>query len=274
MKMIDGHAHACGMFFSKESVLEYLNDNNIERIVLSAGEPDSRKIYHLPYLAKVFQSPKLIYAFNVITAMVVSASKMADRIDEGNEKAASMAQECPERILNTYWVNPADADCIRKMEDFRKNHSFCMIKMHQCWTEFDMNDAGVVKVIEWAEENGTPVFIHLKSKIQVKKFISFIKEYPGVTFILAHLIGIDEFDRTVGGNVYFDISCPLIHSVKMLKRAFDNFGAKRILLGSDAPYGSDNMALAIRQMQEAGMNDCEIELVCSENIRKILNINE
>lgn len=105
----------------KRIALEYLNDNNIERIVLSAGEPDSRKIYDLPYLAKVFQSPKLIYAFNVFTARVVSISKMAGHIDEGNEKAAAMAQECPERILNTYWINPAEADCIRKMEDFQKS---------------------------------------------------------------------------------------------------------------------------------------------------------
>lgn len=111
------------------------------------------------------------------------------------------------------------------------------------------------------------------SKIQVKKFISLTKEHPGATFILAHLVGIEEFDRTVGPNVYFDISCPLIHSVRMLERALDNFGAERILLGSDAPYGVDNLTLAVRQMKEAGMSGREIELVCSGNIRKLLNID-
>ena len=91
--------------------------------------------------------------------------------------------------------------------------------------------------------------------------------------ILAHLIGIEEFDRTIGENVYFDISCPLLHSAKMLKRAWGNFGAERILLGSDAPYGADNINLAISQMREVGMNNDKIELVCSKNIQKLLDIN-
>lgn len=273
MKIIDGHAHACGMFLNTNEVLSYMKDNNIYKIVLTAGEPNSKKIYKLPYLAKVFNNSMLIYINNVLTAMMIGISKMNRHIDQGNEKVALMAQEFPDYIMNTYWTNPIEADCIQKIEAFRKKYSFCMLKMHQCWTKFDIKDERIVKVIEWAELNRKPIFIHLKSKSQVKKFISITKKYPRVTFILAHLIGIEEFDRTIGENVYFDISCPLLHSAKMLKRAWDNFGAEKILLGSDAPYGADNINLAISQMREVGMNNDEIELVCSKNIRKLLNIN-
>jgi len=59
----------------------------------------------------------------------------------------------------------------------------------------------------------------------------------------------------------------------MLEKAWKNFGAERILLGSDAPYGTDNIKLAISQMREVGMNHDEIELICSKNIEKLLGIN-
>ncbi|ADL05246.1 amidohydrolase family protein [Lacrimispora saccharolytica] len=273
MKIIDGHAHACGMFLHTNEVLSYMKENHIYKIILTAGEPNSKKIYKLPYLAKVFHDSKLIYITNILTAILIRFSKLNKHIDQGNEKVALMAQNFPDYIMNTYWINPLEADCIQKIESFRKKYSFCMIKMHQCWTKFDMKDERIIKVIEWAELHRKPIFIHLKSKIQVKKFISLTKKYPSVKFILAHLIGVEEFDRTVGENVYFDISCPSLHSVKMLKRAWDNFGAERILLGSDAPYGTHNINLAISQMREIGMNDEEIELVCSKNIQKLLGIN-
>lgn len=36
----------------------------------------------------------------------------------------------------------------------------------------------------------------------------------------------------------------------------------------------DNLNLAINQMREAGMNNDQIELVCSKNIQKLLNIDK
>lgn len=272
MKIIDGHAHACGMLLNTNDALNYMNANNIDKIVLSAGEPDSQKVYKLPYLAKLFTGSKLIYANNALTALIIRISKMNRHIDWGNKKIALMAQECPESILNTYWINPTEVSCIHKMDEFHKKYSFCMIKMHQCWTKFDIEEEGVKKTIEWAQLYQKPIFIYLKSKNQVKKFILLTKKYTKVTFILAHLIGIEEFDSTVGENVYFDISCPLLHSVKMLNRARSNFGAERLLLGSDTPYGADNINLSISQMRDAGMNRDEIELVCNKNIQKILGI--
>ncbi len=272
MKIIDGHAHACGMFFNADDTVRYMKLNNIYKMILTAGEPNSKKVYKLPYLAKMFPGSRLIYMNNTLTAMIIGISKMNRHIEQGNETVALMAQQFPDYILNTYWINPVEADCLQKIENFSNKYSFCMLKMHQCWTKFDIGDERIIKVIEWAEFNRKPIFIHLKSKSQVKKFISLTKKYPGVTFILAHLIGIEEFDSSIGENVYFDISCPLLHSTKMLVRAWNNFGAERILLGSDAPYGTDNINLAISQMREAGMNHDEIELICSKNIQKLLDI--
>ncbi len=270
MDIIDGHAHACGMLIDTEGVCKYRKDNHVDRVLLCAGEPGSKKIYKLPNLAKVFQSSRLIYINNAFTSLIIRISKMNEYIDQGNEKVALMAEEYPEYIMNTYWINPIEEDCMNKMEDFRSRHSFFMLKLHQCWTNFDIQDERVHSVIRWADQNRIPIFIHLKTKDQVHGFITLTKEFPNVTFILAHLIGIEEFDKTIGNNVYADLSCPLLHSVRMLQRAYDIFGPERLILGSDAPYGDDNLRLAMNQMHEAGLSESEIELICGKNLLQVL----
>lgn len=272
MNKIDGHVHACGMIIDSNGAMEYLRKNDLEKIVLSAGEPDSSKIYKLPYLAKIFKSSRLIYFNNAFTRFLMGLTKMYHHIDQGNEKVALMAKEHPECILNTYWINPTETEALQKMETFYQKYSFCMIKMHQCWTDFDLDDGRIIEILKWAQTHDTPVFLHLRSKDQVRKLIKLSKEYREVNFILGHLIGIEEFDHTVGENVYFDISCAPLHSIAMLRRAYDNFGADRILLGSDAPYGADNIELAINQMRAVGMNEQEIQRVCYQNIRKLLEL--
>lgn len=272
MKKIDGHVHACGMIIDSDGAMEYLRKNDLEKIVLSAGEPDSSKIYKLPYLAKIFKTSRLIYFNNALTRFLMGLTKMYHHIDQGNEKVALMAKEHPECILNTYWINPTETEALQKMETFYQKYSFCMIKMHQCWTDFDLDDGRIIEILKWAQTHDTPVFLHLRSKDQVRKLIILSKEYREVNFILGHLIGIEEFDHTIGENVYFDISCAPLHSIAMLRRAYDNFGANRILLGSDAPYGTDNIELAINQMRAVGMNEQEVQRVCYQNIRKLLEL--
>lgn len=272
MKKIDGHVHACGMIVNTEGAMQYIKKYDLDKIVLTAGEPDSTKDYKMPYMSKMFKSSRLVYFMNFFISLLTGIKKMSKYIDQGNEKVALMAEKSPDYILNTYWINPLEEDAICKMEKFYQRHSFCMIKMHQCWTAFDIDDKKIIGIIEWAQKNKIPVFLHLKSKNQIIKFKKILKEYQTVIFILGHLIGIEEFDRTVGENVYFDISCAPLHSTEMLKKAYDNFGAKRIILGSDAPYGVDNINLAIGQMHDIGMSEIEVEFVCYKNIQEILKI--
>ncbi len=270
LKKIDAHVHACGILVNITGAMEYMEQNQLSKIVLSAGEPNSKKNYKMPYLAKIFKSSNLTYCINKFIAFITKIKKTYKYIDQGNEKVALMAEELPDYILNTYWINPLDANSVDKMEKFYKKHTFCMIKMHQCWTNFDIKDKITIDIINWAKKNDIPIFLHLKSKSQIIKFKEILRDYPEVIFILGHLIGIEEFKKGNGENLYFDISCAPLHSVNMLKKAYDNFGASRIILGSDAPYGKDNISLAISQMQEVGMSEIEMERVCYANIKEIL----
>lgn len=271
--IIDGHAHACGIYMDKQLILENLNKQGIDKVILSAGEPGSSKNYSFPNFGKLFKSSSLIYFFNKIIGRMVEKSGAARFIDSENERIAKMAERNPDHIMNTYWADICDKDCIEKIKSFALKHDFAMIKMHQCWNHFNIKDRNCIEIVKYAGEMNKPIFIHLSTKEQVHEFISVADEYKDTMFIVAHLIGIEEFDNGITDNIYFDISCPELNSMKMLKRAYELVGAGRLILGSDTPYGINNIEKAIERLKALNMSESEIDLVCGQNIEKLLHKN-
>lgn len=269
--VIDGHAHACGIYMDEQSIIENLNNQGVDKVILSAGEPGSSKNYSFPNFARVFKSSKLIYFSNKIISLMVEKSGAVKFINSENERIAQIAERNPDHIMNTYWADICDKDCIEKVKSFALKHDFAMIKLHQCWTHFNMRDKNCIEIIKYAGEINKPVFIHLITKEQVNEFISVAEEYKDTIFIVAHLIGIEEFDDRITDNIYFDISCPELNSIEMLKKAYDLLGADRLILGSDSPYGSNNIEKAVNKLKALNMSESEINKVCGENIEKLLN---
>lgn len=54
----------------------------------------------------------------------------------------------------------------------------------------------------------------------------------------------------------------------VIKRKEDE--AERLILGSDSPYGDNNINKAINKLRDLNMSVAEINMICSENIEKIL----
>ena len=271
--IIDGHAHACGSCLEVELVLEYLRQEGIDKVILSAGEHGSSKNYGLPNLAKVFQSSKLIYLNNRLTRKIIEKTGILKFLDEENLRLAQMAEDCPDQIMNTYWVNANDKNPSEKLEEFAKYHDFKMIKLHQCWTPFDIREKWCEKIFNWAAEFKKPVFIHFFSKEQIRAFIKVAEQHPRTDFIVAHLVGIEEFDQSIAGkNIYFDLSCPELHSIKMLRQAYDLVGADRLILGSDTPYGKHNIKKVMKQIESLRLTQKEKELIYSGNLIRLLDI--
>lgn len=38
MMIIDGHAHACGIYFHEKSIIEHMKKEKIDKVILSAGQ--------------------------------------------------------------------------------------------------------------------------------------------------------------------------------------------------------------------------------------------
>lgn len=272
---IDGHAHACGVYLTSESIEKYLSEHKIDKVILSGGEPGSSKSYAYPMLSRLFKGEKLSYFFNKIICRVTKLNHVAEHIDEQNKIVADLAERMPEYVINTYWVNPLQSDCLEKMISNYHKYNFKMIKMHQCWTDFDIDNENCSRIFKWAAEEKLPVFIHLKSYEQVVKFTEAVNKNKDAVFIDAHMIGADYIAEMVKHkNVYFDLSAPQLYSVDILKRAVNNFGADRLLLGSDSPYGIDNLEKVLERLKRLNLSNNEIELISSANIMKLLSLTK
>lgn len=271
--IIDGHAHACGIYLEAESILENLKEEGIDKVILSVGEHHSKTTYSLPALGRAFKTSKLIYINNQLTNYIIKKSNLLKYLDEENIRLAQMAQLHKEHILNTYWMNMNEPDYLEKFKSFELKWPFSLIKLHQCWTPFDMEDEKCKVLFSYASKIHKPIFIHMSTKEQVRKFIKITHQYPETIFIVAHLIGIEEFDKNnIGENIYFDISCPELHSLTMLKRAYELVGAERIILGSDTPYGKHNILKAIKKLEKLGLTKEQKECICGKNIAKLLSL--
>lgn len=271
--IIDGHAHACGTYYSGESIIKYLDLHGIDMVVLCAGEPESNKNYSYPMLSDTFKSEKLGYFFNKIISVVTKISGVSNHIDDQNKVVYEMAREYPQRIVNTYWANPLEKDCIEKLNKYHSLYNFRMIKMHQCWNKFDICDKRSIEIIKWATEIDIPIFIHLLSEEQVLKFIEETNNFQNTTFIVAHMIGFEQINKnTKNTNVYYDLSAPQLYQSEMIKKAFNAVGSTRLILGSDTPYGIDNIPKIQNRLKKLSVSNKDLDNIMGDNLAKLLRL--
>ena len=269
--IVDGHAHACGSYLTAESIETYLTEHGIDKVVLCGGEPNSNKNYAYPMLSNLFKDQNLGYFFNKIICKVTKVSHVADHIDNQNEYVYRIHCQLPEKVINTFWVNPIDVDCIDKLEKYYKLYKFKIIKLHQCWTKFDIRCEKCSEIFEWARQHQMPIFIHLLSSDQVVKFVEISNKLTDNIFIVAHLIGADYMcDTLKNRNIFFDLSAPQLYSMDTLKRTVEKFGAQRLLLGSDTPYGIDNIEKVRKKLDKLSLLDKDKDLICGENLINLL----
>lgn len=271
--IIDGHAHACGTYYSVGSLIKYLDLYGIDAVVLCAGEPGSKRSYSYPMMSDTFKSANLGYFFNKIISVVTKISGISNHIDEQNKVVYEMSREYPERIINTYWANPLDKDCIEKLNKYYQLYHFRMIKMHQCWNKFDMCDRKSIEIIKWATEIGIPIFIHLLSKEQVLQFIKVTNNFQDTTFIVAHMIGFEEINKnTKNVNVYYDLSAPQLYPSELIEKAFKKVGSTKLILGSDTPYGIDNIQKIQNRLKQLSLSQKDLDNIMGDNLVKILQL--
>ena len=271
--IIDGHAHACGVYLTESSIKQYLSENGIDMVVLSGGEPKSSKNYAYPMLSNIFKGEKLSYFFNKIICKVTRLNNMAEHIEEQNEIVANLAKKCPDMIINTYWINPNDRNCLEKLKTNYSKYHFKILKLHQCWMDFDINSESCNEIFTWAQDNNIPVFIHFISHEQVVLFADIANHFSNTKFIVAHMIGADYLSNVLQyKNVYFDLSAPQLYSMDILKRAISNFGVDRLILGSDTPYGTNNINRVLARLRKLSLSNQDIDLISGENIKKLLSL--
>ncbi len=273
--IIDGHAHACGEFLHAENVVRILDANRVDKIILVPGEMNSEKNYSLPELAKLFPARDVVAWTNAMTKLAISLTGAARHISDGNRYVHSFVQAYPDRIIQFYWVMLHRPNILQEIEAQYNEWHFHGIKFHQCWEAFTIRSALFEAAADFATRNRLPIFIHVGSKQEAIALIDFIRRHPQTRIIVGHLFGLELYIQSGLSfeNVYFEISSPQLISLPRLKNALRHFGARKIVLGSDIPYGKDNLRLNIERVRALPISDEEKDLILGENLHNLLGLD-
>lgn len=272
--VIDGHAHACGAFLTGESILKTLDDTGVDKVVLVPGELGSERTYALPNLAKAFPEYDVVRLTNALTKVAISLTGRAAGIPEGNRRVYALARMYPERIIQFFWVLLQKPDTIQEMEDRFAEWKFRGIKLHQCWDSFSIGSKLFDWVARFAAERELPIFIHVGDYREVAALIDYSRQHPDTTFIVGHLFGLELYMQSKHDlrNVYFEISAPPLISLCRLSKALQHFGASRLILGSDVPYGRDSLRLNVERVKALPIPDSEQEMILGRNLQTLLKL--
>lgn len=273
--IIDGHAHACGVFLNPENIIEKLDKSKVDKVILVPGELGSTKNYSLPNFARLFPSKNVVKITNSLTRLVIKLTGAISQIPEGNEYVCNLTQKTNGRVIQFIWITQGIENPDQYLSEKFEEWGFKGVKLHQCWENFSIESDFFKIVAEWAERKDLPLFIHLFSDKDVKKLIKYKKEHPHLKIIIiAHLFGLELFIKTnfKDENLYFDSSTIQLTSTKRLNDAIRFVGSCRITMGTDTPYGKENLSRNIRRINDLNIPEAEKKLILGENIKRILNI--
>jgi hypothetical protein len=193
----------------------------------------------------------------------------------GNDAAAAIVTEHPDRLRGWFVVNPwqdPDAEIARRQDDPR----FVGIKIHPDLHHYPMTGRRYAGVWEFAERTGRPVLTHtwLGSEYDDLRHVAETADrHPLANILAGHAgvlrEGVDEAIATAQHfpRVYLEICGSHGHG-SLISRLVGEVGAGQIVHGSDFPF--IDMRAALGRVVFAGLGDAEAELVLGSNMVKLV----
>ncbi|MEN8137997.1 MAG: TatD family hydrolase [Bacteroidota bacterium] len=272
--IIDGHAHASGIFLKPESIINNLDKYGVDKVILVPGELESTKSYSLPNLAKMFPANNVVKVTNRLTKFVIGITGTVKQIPKGNEHVYNLTHRTNGRVIQFIWITQQMKNPTEYLSEKFTEWNFKGVKLHQCWENYSVDSDFFRTVAEWTEKNDLPLFIHLYSDNDVEQLIKYKKEHPNLKLIVAHLFGLEIFieHNYKDENLYFDTSTIQLTSTKRFMDAITFVGATNVTLGTDTPYGKDNIKKNIDRIRSLDISTKDKELILGENMRGILKI--
>ncbi len=104
--------------------------------------------------------------------------------------------------------------------------------------------------------------------------IDYKRRHPQLKLIVAHLFGMELFIRENlrDEKLFFDISSYQLVSAKRVLKAIAFFGAEKLLMGTDIPYGKDNLKGNLDRIRSLPIPEEQKHLILGDNLKRLLEI--
>jgi len=271
--IVDAHAHAAGEFCRGGDIVRTLDGLGVDQVVLCPGPLNEPKKWPVPDLARIMKKRGLGMVGNRLLRLTSGYVRRRFDFDVSNAYVAALARRHPGRIAQACWVDPARTGLADWLGAHHAEWKFKALKVHQCFQRFEADSEGMHDLARFAGATKIPVFVHLFSKRDALNLRNLIRAHPETIFVIAHVMGLGVFsaaaDQDAFRNVYFDTSPPNLTPRGLVEKALEIFGAGRLLLGSDTPYGKNNLEAAIARVRGLDISDEDKALILGENARRI-----
>lgn len=267
--IIDGHAHASREFATAHTLDATIQKLGVDKIVLCPSLKNNIKLGPPPKLfnnSAKERTVEKVYSLNKFITLTYRFMRMNG---DPNAFVYSLKEQLPDRIEHAYWVDFRKQDAIDAMaRDYHKWH-FSSLKIHQGWNPHPFDSPLFISLLEQAEALSLPLFIHPRTKKETLKLRSITAEFPTVTFIMAHLMGLEAFKGYKGENVFHDIS-PTNLQTLLFYEARNCYGYEHILFGSDSPFGS--LETNLEKVRTYDIPSVEKDAILGGNMARLIGL--
>jgi predicted TIM-barrel fold metal-dependent hydrolase len=262
--IVDAHQHI--------EVGSYIYASSLERPELSYEQMIARE-------AERFE--KWFRKYGVSYGAVSNISPMVDRVwrsrHGGNEAVAELINLLNGKVIGQYVPNVFEPpDLIReKIDEAVKKYGFRGIKIHPWVSAFPLNHPIVYPVFDMAAKYKLPVLSHSSRSEFCSPilFADIAMRYPEVPIIMGHM-GKQHLHYDVipamklAENIYVETSGSKIQI--LLERIVKEFGADRVLFGTDGPH--DLLPAYVARIEDLDVSEEDKEWILGKSAAKLFNL--
>ena len=122
------------------------------------------------------------------------------------------------------------------------------IKLHPRVECFDPLDKRYEWIFEMVQKHGLPAIVHTRKEnnpyTDPDRLIELADRYPGIPFVFAHFANACEsFFHAMDVRVNLFVDTSIVSSPVIIEMIVKKYGSKKILFGSDYPYGDQELEL-------------------------------
>ena len=246
-----------------------------------------RKLRH----AAVNELMALLNSERIDRAVVYSISAiLAKDCMDGNREVEEAAQAHPAVIIPFACINPAFPGWETDFAECFETMGFKGLRLFPTYHGYDLGDRCFLDIVHAAEEARLPVVLTVRVEderqhhwlvkvppLDITAAAGVIADFSGVRFVLSGATYPEPLSakRVLAqrGNWHSDIArMQGRHDnpgpVEVIVRAVDDFGAKRMLFGSNAPF--QYVSSSLLKIRRASISEDERKLILSGNAMRVL----
>jgi predicted TIM-barrel fold metal-dependent hydrolase len=199
-----------------------------------------------------------------------------------NDYVRKVVSKYKSKFLFAFWFDPRDPKNLEKLRKFNEDGSVNMVKIHPSHVRTRLDDALMEPCMSFCEEARLPVLVHCGRWQKMSGYriaLDVAEEFPKLNLLLAHMGGVTRELRTKTiaqvkerkiENAYLVTSGPIStepgHDIlqapgtcppDIIELAVRQLGSKRVIFGSDYPFGLEDQILKCVFLANIGKSEHE-----------------